>query len=339
MPVGSQASIKTLTPDEVDSLGARIVLANTYHLYLRPGIEVVKKLGGLHRFMGWNGAILTDSGGYQVFSLSSLSRVTDEGVSFRSHIDGSAHFITPEMAVKLQEDLGSDIAMVLDEPSASDAPLAKVREAMERTHLWARRCLESHQKKDQQLFAIVQGGFSADLRRQSAEYLAALDFPGYALGGLSLGEPKELTWETARATLEYLPRDKPRYLMGVGSPEDVVEAVGLGVDMMDCVLPTRVARNGALFTRKGRVNIDNAVFRDADSPIEDGCDCYTCAHFSAAYVSHLFHAQELLAYRLVIGGSFEAFRQKFLSSYRTTNEGVRLEQKQKWVKARKPEID
>ena len=358
MPVGSQASVKTLTPDEVESLGARIILSNTYHLYLRPGIEVVKKLGGLHRFMGWKGAILTDSGGYQVFSLSALSKVTDEGVSFRSHIDGSSHFITPEMAVALQEALGSDIAMVLDEPSPSDAPLPRVREAMERTHRWAERCLKSHTRRGQQLFAIVQGGFSPELRRQSAEYLTSLDFPGYALGGLSLGEPKDVTWDIARTTLEYLPGDKPRYLMGVGSPEDVVEAVSLGVDMMDCVLPTRVARNGALFTRKGRVNIDNAYFREADSPIEDGCDCYTCAHFSAAYVSHLFHAQELLAYRLatihnlrfmarlmqdirgsIIDGLFDTFKKQFLSVYRTTNEGVRLEQKQKWVKSRKPEID
>ncbi|RJO62119.1 MAG: tRNA guanosine(34) transglycosylase Tgt [Dehalococcoidia bacterium] len=358
MPVGSQATVKTLTPDEINTLGARLILCNTYHLYLRPGIEVIKKLGGLHRFMDRDGAILTDSGGYQVFSLSALSKVTDEGVTFRSHIDGSTHFITPEIAVALQEGLGSDIAMVLDEPSPSDAPLSQVRQAMERTHRWAERSLAAHKRADQQLFAIVQGGFSPELRRQSAEYLTSLDFPGYALGGLSLGEPKELTWETARTTLQYLPQDRPRYLMGVGSPEDVVEAVGLGVDMMDCVLPTRVARNGALFTRRGRVNIDNAVFREMDSPVERGCDCYTCAHFSAAYVSHLFRAQELLAYRLatihnlrfmarlmgdvrssILNGSFEGFKKDFLSGYQTTDEGVRLEQKQKWIKARKPAID
>jgi queuine tRNA-ribosyltransferase len=358
MPVGSQATVKTLTPDEIKALGARLILSNTYHLYLRPGIEVIKELGGLHRFMDWDGAILTDSGGYQVFSLSALSKVTDEGVTFRSHIDGSSHFITPEMAVDLQEGMGSDIAMVLDEPSASDTPLSKVRQAMERTHRWAERCLAAHKRADQQLFAIVQGGFSPELRRQSAEYLTSLDFPGYALGGLSLGEPKELTWETARYTLQYLPQDKPRYLMGVGSPEDMVEAVGLGIDMMDCVLPTRVARNGALFTRRGRVNIDNAAFREQDSPIEAGCDCYTCQHFSAAYVSHLFRAQELLAYRLatihnlrfmarlmedirmvILNNSFESFKKGFLSGYQTTDEGVRLEQKQKWIKARKPEID
>ncbi len=358
MPVGSQATVKTLTPDEITSLGARLILCNTYHLYLRPGIEVIRKMGGVHRFMDWDGAILTDSGGYQVFSLSALSKVTDEGVTFRSHIDGSSHFITPEMAVVLQEGLGSDIAMVLDEPSASDAPLPQVRHAMERTHRWAERSLAAHQRQDQQLFAIVQGGFSSELRRESAEFLTSLDFPGYALGGLSLGEPKELTWETTRVTLQYLPQDKPRYLMGVGSPEDMVEAVGLGVDMMDCVLPTRVARNGALFTRRRRVNIDNAAFREQDSPIEAGCDCYTCAHFSAAYVSHLFRARELLAYRLatihnlrfmarlmegiraaILDNSFESFRKDFLSGYQTTDESVRLEQKQKWIKARKTERD
>jgi queuine tRNA-ribosyltransferase len=358
MPVGSQATVKTLTPDEIKALGARIILSNTYHLYLRPGVEVIKKLGGLHRFMDWDGAILTDSGGYQVFSLSALSKVTDEGVTFRSHIDGSSHFITPEKAVELQDGLGSDIAMVFDEPSASDASLSKTREAMERTHRWAERCLAVHRRRDQQLFAIVQGGFSPDMRQESAEFLTALDFPGYALGGLSLGEPKELTWETVRHTLKYLPQDKPRYLMGVGSPEDLVEAVNLGIDMMDCVLPTRVARNGALFTRKGRVNIDNAVYKEQQEPVESGCDCYTCTHFSAAYVSHLFRAQELLAYRLatihnlrfmarlmddvrasILGGSFEGFKRNFLTGYQATDEGTRLEQKQKWIKARKPEID
>jgi queuine tRNA-ribosyltransferase len=329
MPVGSQATVKTLTPDEIKAIGARLILSNTYHLNLRPGIDVIKKVGGLHRFMNWDGAILTDSGGYQVFSLSALSKVTDEGVTFRSHIDGSTHFITPEKAVELQEE-----------------------------HRWAERSRAVHKRTDQQLFAIVQGGFSPEMRQESAEFLTALDFPGYALGGLSLGEPKELTWETVRHTLRFLPQDKPRYLMGVGSPEDLVEAVGRGIDMMDCVLPTRVARNGALFTRKGRINIDNAVYKEQETPVEERCDCYTCTHFSAAYVSHLFRAQELLAYRLatihnlrfmarlmedmrkaIISSSFESFKKDFLSSYQTTNEVVRLEQKQKWIKARKPEID
>jgi queuine tRNA-ribosyltransferase len=354
MPVGSQATVKTLTPDEVKELGYGLILANTYHLYLRPGIDVIARLGGLHRFMGWDGAILTDSGGYQVFSLSALTRVNDEGVTFRSHIDGSTHSISPEMAVEFQEKLGSDIAMVLDEPSPADAPLHRVEQAMRRTHRWAARCLKAHKRTDQQLFAIVQGGFSPELRRESAEYLASLDFPGYAIGGLSLGEPKETTWDIARSTLAHLSKDKPRYLMGVGSPEDVLEAVALGVDMMDCALPTRVARNGALLTASGRINIDNACYREMDAPVEAGCDCYTCRHFSAAYVSHLFRARELLAYRLatihnlrfmaclmrdmrqaILDGSFEAFKKDFLSRYQTTDETTRLEQKQKWLRSRR----
>jgi queuine tRNA-ribosyltransferase len=303
--------------------------------------------------MGWDRAILTDSGGYQVFSLSSLSKVTDDGVTFRSHIDGSTHFISPERAVELQEALGADVIMVLDEPSPVGASIEKVRQAMERTHRWAQRCLKA-QKTGQQLFAIVQGGFSPELRRQSAEALAGMDFPGYALGGLSLGEPKEVMWEMVRVVNARLPNEKPRYLMGVGSPEDFVQAVALGIDMLDCALPTRVARNGALFTAGGRINIDNTAFREQDVPIEDVCDCYTCRNFSAAYVHHLFRAQELLAYRLatihnlrfmarlmegarrsILDGSFEDFKREFLGGYRTTDETVRLAQKQKWLEARK----
>jgi len=352
MPVGSQATVKTLTPDEIKALYAPIILSNTYHLYLRPSIEVIEKLGGLHRFMNWNGAILTDSGGYQIFSLSALSKVNDEGVTFCSHIDGSSHFITPEKTVALQEGLGSDIAMVLDEPSPVNAPIEKVFDAMERTHRWAERCLAAHNRKEQQLFAIVQGGFDGDLRRKSAEFLGAMGFPGYALGGLSLGEPKALTWDIVRHTTQYLPHNKPRYLMGVGSPEDLIEAVNMGVDMMDCVLPTRVARNGALFTRKGRINIDNAVFREQSKPVEEDCDCFTCQNFSAAYVRHLFVARELLAYRLatihnlrfmmrlmkdvresIIAQTFAVFRESFWDNYQTTDEEVRLSQKQKWVEA------
>lgn len=358
MPVGSQAAVKTLTPDEIKELGYSLILANTYHLYLRPGIETIARLGGLHRFMGWDGGVLTDSGGYQVFSLSALTRVNDDGVTFRSHLDGSTHFITPEMAVELQEKLGSDIAMVLDEPSPADAPQHRVKQAMARTHRWAERCLKAHKQTDQQLFAIVQGGFSPELRRESAEYLASLDFPGYAIGGLSLGEPKEATWDITAHTLEYLPGDRPRYLMGVGSPEDIVEAISLGIDLFDCALPTRIARNGALLTAGGRINIDNVWYKDKDAPIEAGCDCYTCLHFSAAYLHHLFHARELLAYRLatihnlrfmarlmrdarqaIIDGSFEAVKRGFIASYQTTDEAVRLEQKQKWLKARKGQAD
>jgi len=353
MPVGSQATVKTLVPDEIRVLGAPIILSNTYHLYLRPGIDVIKKFGGLHRFMDWDGAILTDSGGFQVFSLSALSKVSDEGVVFRSHIDGSSHFLTPEMAVEFQSELGSDIAMVLDEPSPPDAPPGKVRSAMERTHQWARRCLSISKRGGQQLFAIVQGGFSPELRRESAVTLAEMDFPGYAIGGLSLGEPKEVMWETAAVATDQLPRDKPRYLMGVGSPEDFVQAVSLGIDMMDCVLPTRVARHGALFTAEGRIGIANAANRTKESPIESGCDCYTCRHFSAAYLRHLFHAQEILAFRLatihnlrfmtrlaahtrqtIIEGSFASFKKDFLARYKPADEAVRLVQKQKWLAAR-----
>jgi queuine tRNA-ribosyltransferase len=357
MPVGSQATVKALTPDEVKAAGYSMLLCNTYHLYLRPGMDVVKKLGGLHRFMGWDDAILTDSGGYQVFSLAALSKVTDEGVTFHSHIDGSSHFITPEKVVALQEDLGADIIMVLDEPSAVGSPPEKVRQALGRTHRWARRCLEAH-RTEQQLFAIVQGGLSPELRRESALALAEMDFPGYAIGGLSLGEPKEAMWQMVGEVDKLLPPDKPRYLMGVGSPEDFVQAVSLGVDMMDCALPTRVARNGAIFTDVGRINIDNAAYRELDAPIEAGCDCYTCRHFSAAYVSHLFRAQELLAYRLatihnlrfmarlmeatrraILDDSFEEFKNGFLARYQPTDESVRLAQKQKWLEARRTGAD
>ena len=353
MPVGSQATVKALTPDEVKACGYNMLLCNTYHLYLRPGVEVVKKLGGLHSFMDWDGAILTDSGGYQVFSLAALSKVTDEGVTFRSHLDGSTHFISPERAIELQEALGADVIMVLDEPSPVGASLDKLTEATARTHRWAERGLNAH-TTDQQLFAIVQGGTSPELRRHSAETLSKMDFPGYAIGGLSLGEPKDVMWELVRQTNEYLPRDKPRYLMGVGSPEDFVRAVALGIDMMDCALPTRVARNGALFTAGGRINIDNAAYRALERPIEAGCDCYTCKRFSAAYVSHLFRAQELLAYRLatihnlrfmarlmedtrraILHGSFETFKDGFLSRYKPTDEAVRLDQKRKWLDARR----
>jgi queuine tRNA-ribosyltransferase len=243
MPVATQATVKTLTPDEVRGLGFGMVLSNTYHLYLRPGIERINKLGGLHNFMGWDGTILTDSGGYQVFSLSRLRKLSDEGVVFRSHIDGSEHLLTPELAVKYQEDLGSDIAMVLDECPAHDETPEKTRTAMNRTHLWAKRCLDAHDRDDQALFAIVQGGTAPELRRESAGYLVSLDFPGYAIGGLSIGEPKEVTGSIIDATVPYLPEDKPRYLMGVGSPEDLFEGVTKGIDMFDSALPTRVARN------------------------------------------------------------------------------------------------
>ncbi len=354
MPVGSQATVKTLTPEDVKGLGFNMLLANTYHLYLRPGIDVIKKLGGLHRFMGWNGAILTDSGGYQVFSLSPLCKITDEGATFRSHIDGSEHFLTPELAVKYQESLGADVIMVLDECSAYGDNKEKVRQAMERTYRWAERCLKTHKNNKQALYAIVQGGMFPDLRQVSAEYLTKLDFPGYAIGGLSVGEPKEVTLPIIEQTTALLPKDKPRYLMGVGSPDDLVAGVARGIDLFDCALPTRVARNGALFTRKGRINIRRATYAKMDKPIDPKCDCYTCRTFSAAYMSHLFRAEELLALRLatihnlrfisnlmrdirsaILDGTFDAFTKDFLSNYKTTDEQTRLEQKGKWLQKKK----
>jgi queuine tRNA-ribosyltransferase len=353
MPVGSQGGVKTLTPDEVKELGYKMLLANTYHLYLRPGIDVIERAGGLHNFMGWEGAILTDSGGYQVFSLSPLRKVSDDGVTFRSHIDGSQHHITPELAVQYQESLGADIIMALDECPAHDDSPAKVKRATERTHRWAERCLKAQKRPDQALYAIVQGGMSAELRRESAQHLSSLDFPGYAIGGLSIGEPKKTTLTMIEETVACLPEGKPRYLMGVGSPEDIVEAVARGVDIFDSALPTRVARNGALFSWVGRKNIGNAAYKEMEQPIVAGCDCYTCRHFSAAYLHHLFSCGELLAYRLatihnlsfvaelvakirgaINDGTFLSFKDKFLAGYQPADELTRLAQKQKWLKRR-----
>ncbi len=353
LPVGSQGTVKTLTPNEIKDIGFEMVLANTYHLFLRPGIEVVKEMGGLHRFMAWDGAILTDSGGYQVFSLAPLRRVTDDGVTFRSHIDGSEHFLTPESAVSWQEALGADIIMVLDECPAYGDSRDKVKEAVARTHLWAERCQRVMQSDHQSLFAIVQGGFYPELRRHSAEYLTSLDFPGYAIGGVSLGEPKAETWAMVEEVTAILPADKPRYLMGVGSPEDIVQGVALGIDVFDSALPTRVARNGALYTAEGRRNIRNAAYRHQEGPIDPVCGCYTCRTFSAAYLHHLFRSQELLGLRLatvhnltfmagliakirkaVRDGTFNEFKDDFLATYRPTDESVRLEQKQRWLRGR-----
>ena len=354
LPVGSQATVKTLIPEEIKDIGMKMLLANTYHLYLRPGIKTIEKLGGLHKFMGWNGAILTDSGGYQVFSLAGLRKVNDEGVLFRSHIDGSKHFLSPELVVGYQEALGSDIAMVLDECPSIDAGPGKVREAMQRTHMWAERCKKVHSRTDQALYAIVQGGIYPELRKESAEYLVSLDFPGYAIGGLCIGEPKQVTLDITGQTAALLPENKPRYLMGVGSPEDIVEGTARGIDIFDSALPTRVARNGALFTASGRVNIRNAVYSQMEAPVDTECNCYTCRTFSAAYLHHLFKSRELLAYRLatvhnltfianlvskmresILIGTFESFHAEFLARYRPTNEQTRIEQKQKWLQAKK----
>lgn len=353
LPVGSQGAVKTLTPEEIKALGIVMVLANTYHLYLRPGIAVIEGMGGLHKFMAWDGAILTDSGGYQIFSLASLRRVSDEGVLFRSHIDGSEHFITPELIIQFQESLGADIIMVLDECPAYDDSFEKVQTAMIRTHQWAERCQKSQKRSDQALYAIVQGGIFPQLRRQSAEYLTSLGLSGYAIGGLSLGEPKGVTLAMTEQTVALLPLDKPRYLMGVGSPEDIIEGVARGIDIFDSALPTRVARNGAFFTPLGRVNIQNTVYSQMEQPIVPDCDCYTCRNFSAAYLHHLFSCDELLAYRLatihnlnfisdlmrqikgaILNGTFSAFKDNFLANYKPTDEQIRLDQKQKWLKSR-----
>ncbi len=296
-PVGTQATVKALDPRDLRELGAELILGNTYHLYLRPGAGVVAEMGGLHRFMGWDRPLLTDSGGFQVFSLAEQRKVNDEGVVFRSHVDGSQHFFTPEMVVHLQEQLGADIIMVLDE-CAEPHDRVYNEQALARTHAWAERCRAAQTRADQALFGIVQGGVFPDLRRQSAGFLTSLDFPGYAIGGLSVGESKEQMHTMLDITVPLLPAAKPRYLMGVGAPEDLLEAVARGVDLFDCVLPTRLARNAALFTRRGRINIRNARFERDAAPIEEGCGCYTCCHFSRAYLRHLFGAGELLAYRL-----------------------------------------
>ena len=324
-----------------------MVLANAYHLYLRPGTDIIEKMGGLHRFMAWDRAILTDSGGYQIFSLARLREVSDEGVVFRSHIDGSQHTITPELAIQIQESLGADIIMVLDECPSYQDNMKKVEESMERTHKWAERCQKAQTRRDQALFAIVQGGVSPELRRRSGSCLTSLEFPGYAIGGLSLVEPRALTQAMVEETVALLPENKPRYLMGVGSPEEIVDSVARGIDMFDSALPTRVARNGALFTWQGRRNIRNAAFSRREDPIEPDCDCYTCRNFSAAYLHHLFRCEELLAYRLatihnlsfmnslmrkirdaIINGTFNSFRDSFSARYHPTDEKLRVAHKQ-----------
>jgi len=301
MPVGTVGSVKSLSAQDIQDTGAQIILGNTYHLYLRPGCEVIHVFGGLHRFMGWPRPILTDSGGFQVFSLAGLTRITDEGARFQSHIDGSTHLLTPEKAVEIQLCLNSDVIMCLDQCIAYPADPLATRDALARTTRWAARCRETwqaHRDRGNALFGIVQGGMDIDLRRQSVEEIVALDFSGHAIGGLSVGEPTEMMYEIADRTLSHLPQDKPRYIMGVGTPQDLVELVDLGADMFDCVMPTRNARNGQLFTRRGPINISNARFKTDAGPVEEGCDCHTCAHYSRAYLRHLYLSRELLAYRL-----------------------------------------
>ncbi|HIE29192.1 TPA: tRNA guanosine(34) transglycosylase Tgt [Candidatus Poribacteria bacterium] len=298
MPVGTRATVKTCTPHELKGIGAEIILSNTYHLYLRPGHDIVKQAGGLHKFMCWKGPILTDSGGYQVYSLSPLRSISEEGVSFRSQIDGRKHFISPEKAIEIQNALGADIIMIFDEctPYPSDYEYAK--NSMELTLRWAERCKKAHKNPHQLLFGITQGCVYKDLRKKSVEATVALDFPGYAVGGISVGENKELTYEILAYTTPLLPKEKPRYLMGVGRPEDIVYGVSCGIDMFDCVLPTRNARNGAMFTSSGIVKIRNAKYKTDFTPLDPNCNCYTCQNFTRAYLRHLHIENEILAHRL-----------------------------------------
>ncbi|RTZ97203.1 MAG: tRNA guanosine(34) transglycosylase Tgt [Deltaproteobacteria bacterium] len=301
MPVGTLATVKSLTPEDLEAAGAQIILGNTYHLYLRPGCGVIDLFGGIHRFMHWDRPILTDSGGFQVFSLARLSKLSDEGYAFQSHIDGSRHLLTPEKAVDIQLCLNSDIMMCLDQCAPYPATRTEIRQSLELTTHWAERCHRAWTGADRpqnSLFGIVQGGMFSDLRRQSAQALVDIGFPGYAVGGLSVGEPRDLMLEMAEETLSRLPKDRPRYVMGVGTPEDLVNLVALGADMFDCVMPTRNARNGQLFTPKGTINIANARFKKDRHPVDSDCTCYTCRHYSRAYLRHLYKTRELLSYRL-----------------------------------------
>lgn len=301
MPVGTQATVKALTPEDLEEAGAQIILGNTYHLYLRPGTDIIDRFGGLHRFMHWEHPILTDSGGFQVFSLAKLRKLTEAGYQFQSHIDGSKHMLSPEKSIEVQIHLNSDIIMCLDQCLEHPATHEQAVDALELTTRWAKRCKtfwEERTERQNALFGIVQGGMFKDLRQRSAEEIVSIDFPGYAIGGLSVGEPKELMMKMAAHTLPLLPRDRPRYIMGVGTPEDLVELVGLGADMFDCVMPTRNARNGQLFTARGTINICNARFREDEGPVDPTCGCYTCRHYSLAYLRHLYTAREILAYRL-----------------------------------------
>jgi queuine tRNA-ribosyltransferase len=343
MPVGTQATVKALSPEEVKAAGAQIILGNTYHLYLRPGCEVIGRFGGLHRFMNWDRPILTDSGGFQLFSLAKLRTLTEEGYAFQSHIDGSRHMLSPEKSIAVQDCLDADILMCLDQCLEYPATRDQAETALALTTRWAARCKTAWQERTDlrnSLFGIVQGGMFTDLRQRSAEEITAMDFPGYAIGGLSVGEPKELMMEIAAWTLPLLPEDRPRYVMGVGTPEDLVELVGLGADMFDCVMPTRNARNGQLITERGNINICNARFREDEGPVDPSCDCYTCHNYSLAYLRHLYTAREILAYRLntihnihyyvnlvkamreaILAGTFDEFKKTFYGKRQNNRTG------------------
>ncbi len=298
MPVGTQATVKSMSPHDLHNIGAKVILSNALHLFLRPGHELIDSLGGLHTFMAWDGLILTDSGGYQVFSLKNLMKLTDAGVTFKSHIDGSEHFISPEKSMAIQRAIGADMIMALDECPPADADRAHIVKAVRRTTEWAGRCRSVKLKDHQTLIPIVQGGTDVELRKQSAESLVEMDFTAYAIGGLSVGEEKAAMLDTTEATTGFLPEHCPRYLMGVGMPLDILDAIERGVDMFDCVLPTRMARNGAVFTTEGRLNLRNARFKDDPGPVDPDCECYTCRNFSRAYMRHLIMAGEITAARL-----------------------------------------
>jgi len=298
LPVGTQGTVKSLTPEELVEVGVEAILGNTYHLYLRPGHGTIERLGGLHTFIHWDRPILTDSGGYQIFSLAKLRKISEDGVTFQSHIDGSLHFLTPEKVVEIQRTLGSDIAMVLDECIPYPSPYEYTKASTSLTTQWAKKSLEERQETDPALFAIVQGGMYQDLREQSAQALVKMDFQGYAIGGVSVGEPKSLMRSVLEWTTPFLPENVPRYLMGVGTPEDILDAVMLGIDLFDCVLPTRNARNGMLFTSIGKMSIKQAQYAEDERPIDETCACYTCRHYSRAYLRHLYLANEILSPRL-----------------------------------------
>ena len=360
MPVGTAGAVKALHMKELrEDVQARIMLSNTYHLFLRPGVDIISAAGGIHQFNGWSKPILTDSGGYQVYSLADIRKFKEDGVVFQSHIDGSSHTFTPESVIDIQRALGADIIMAFDECTPYPCEHDYAAKSMNRTHRWLHRCIHRFEATTcphgytQSLFPIVQGSVYKDLRVKSAAFIASCNAEGNAIGGLSVGEPAPVMYEMTEAITKILPADKPRYLMGVGSPEDVIEAVARGCDIFDSALPTRVARNGALFTPLGRVNIQNAGYSQMQQPIVPDCDCYTCRNFSAAYLHHLFRCDELLAYRLatvhnlnfisdlirkvrsaILNGAFSSFKEDFLANYKPTDERIRLDQKQRWLESR-----
>lgn len=335
MPVGTQATVKTVTPEELEEMGSQIILSNTYHLFLRPGTELIHEAGELHRFMNWNKGILTDSGGFQVFSLGAMRKITEEGVYFRSFLDGSKQFLSPEISIRAQEDLGSDIAMAFDECIPYPADYEYARKSTERTTRWAKRCIKAHQRTDRGIFGIIQGGMYKDLRKQSAMEISSMPFDGVAVGGLSVGEPHDLMYDILEETTQWMPKGKARYLMGVGTPDCLVEGVARGVDMFDCVFPTRVARNGMAMIHTGRMNMKNKQYERDFRPIEESCGWYTCRNYTRAYIRHLYKSEELLAFRLVtihnlyfllqfmrdmreaiVQGNFSEFREHFMEHYK-----------------------